>query len=104
MESAGSRSFDVFVADAGSARKTLDELRSFCLSLGANTVEHVRQHRIVFGKAMAMRWFADISHDAGAVVIKLNEGRRKDPSTIRVEPGSDLRAAYDAISAAYARV
>ncbi len=38
----------------------LDNLRDFCLSLDKNVVEDVRMHRIVFGKSIIFRWFADM--------------------------------------------
>lgn len=98
------RSFDELAATAGSARQTLSELRKFSLLLGSNTVEHVRAHRVVFGKSMVMRWFADISAENGIVIVKINEGRRCEPSIIEIKAGGDTHAAQDAISAAYARV
>lgn len=100
----GQRSFDDLAADAGSARATLSELREFSLSLGSNTVEHVRAHRVVFGRSMAMRWFADISAENGTVIVKLNEGRRSEPSIVEIGTGGNTQAACEAISAAYARV
>ncbi len=98
------RSFADLAAVAGPARNTLSELRRFCLGLGDNTVEHVRAHRVVFGRSMAMRWFADISADNGTVMVKVNEGRRREPTLIEVRTGADTGAARDAIAAAYARV
>ena len=37
-----------------------DSLRQYCLSLGANVVEDVRAHRVVFVKSLSFRWFADL--------------------------------------------
>jgi len=95
--------FDGLAAAAGDARGTLESLRAFCLSLGPNVVEHVRMHRVVFGKSMAMRWFADISADGGAVTVRLNMGRRAEAATLTVPAGGDERAAREAIAAAHAR-
>ncbi|NDF48182.1 MAG: hypothetical protein EB158_08450 [Nitrosopumilaceae archaeon] len=46
-----------------------DSLRKHCLSLGANVVEDVRAHRIVFGKSLSFRWFADIKSEQGLDAI-----------------------------------
>ena len=96
-----SRSFNDLAISAGAARNTLSELREFSLSLGTNTVEHIRAHRVVFGKSMVMRWFADISAQDGIVFVKLNEGRRTEPSVIEINAGNDTSVARAAIEKAY---
>lgn len=100
----GPGDFADLAAAAGEARGTLESLRAFCLSLGPNVVEHVRMHRVVFGKSMAMRWFADISADGGAVSVRLNMGRRAAAQVITVRAGGDEGAAREAIAAAHARI
>ena len=102
--SEGPKSFDDLAARAGPAAAALRELRGYCISLGPDTVEHVREHRVVFGRSMAMRWFADISWRDAAVVVRLNEGRRKDPTTVEVGSAAGMDAARRAISAAYSRL
>ncbi|CAE6488392.1 conserved hypothetical protein [Candidatus Nitrosotenuis uzonensis] len=64
-----------------------EELRSFCLSL-ANTVEDVRAHRIVFGKSLTFRWFADMEPGANSIIIKIQRDRKEPFKTITVMPGS----------------
>jgi len=101
MEPAGG--FGRLASGAGEARATLESLRAFCLSLGPDVVEHVRMHRVVFGRAMAMRWFADISSDGGAVAVRLNMGRREATQVVTVRAGGDEGAAREAIAKAHAR-
>jgi len=50
-----------------------DLLRTYCLSLGNNVVEDVRAHRIVFGKSLSFRWFADLEPEANSIIIKFSE-------------------------------
>lgn len=97
------REFAGLAAAAGEARGTLESLRAFCLSLGPDVVEHVRMHRVVFGRSMAMRWFADLSADGGSVTARLNMGRRAEARVIVVRAGGDEREAREAIAAAHAR-
>lgn len=97
------RGFGDLAAAAGGARGTLESLRAFCLSLDPGVVEHVRMHRVVFGRSMAMRWFADLSAGGGAVTVRLNMGRRAEARVVTVSAGGDERAAREAIAAAHAR-
>ncbi|MCY4252955.1 MAG: hypothetical protein OXU86_04130 [Thaumarchaeota archaeon] len=101
MDAAGG--FAGLAARAGAARATLESLREFCLSLDPGVVEHVRMHRVVFGRSMAMRWFADLSSDGGAVSVRLNMGRRAEAQVIVVGAGGDEGEARAAIAAAHAR-
>jgi len=56
-----------------------DSVREFCLSLGENVVEDVRMHRIVFGKSMTFRWFADIEPESEGIIIKIQKSRKENP-------------------------
>ncbi len=58
-----------------------DKLRNYCLSLGKNVVEDVRMHRVVFGKTMSFRWFADLEPQHDGVIIKIQKSR-KEPTQI----------------------
>ncbi len=98
------RTFGDLLHDAGSARKALVLLRELCMTIGPGVVEHVRMHRVVFGRSMAMRWFADVSPDGDSVIVRLNEGRRAEPSVLTVRAGDDMKRVRDAIAAAYGRV
>lgn len=63
---------------------TFDSLRQFCLTLGQNVVEDVRAHRVVFGKSLSFRWFADLEPDNNAIFIKIQKDRKEPFKTITV--------------------
>ena len=67
-----------------------DSIRTFCLSLGENVVEDIRMHRIVFGKSMTFRWFADVAPEEKSVVIKIQKNRKETPQNFQVESDQDL--------------
>ncbi|MBT5200303.1 MAG: hypothetical protein HOK63_02500 [Thaumarchaeota archaeon] len=58
-----------------------ESIRDYCFSLGDNVVEDIRMHRIVFGKSMSFRWFADVAPHPDSVVIKIQKSR-KEPANI----------------------
>jgi len=43
-----------------SVQPLFDSIREYCIGLGENVVEDVRMHRVLFGKSMTFRWFADV--------------------------------------------
>ena len=53
-----------------------DLLRQYCISLGNNVVEDVRAHRIVFGKSLSFRWFADLEPAEDSMIIKIQRDRK----------------------------
>jgi len=59
-------------------------IREYCLSLGENVVEDVRMHRIVFGKSMTFRWFADVMPKENSVIIKIQKNRKEQPQILEV--------------------
>jgi hypothetical protein len=67
-----------------------DLLRQYCLSLGSNVVEDVRAHRIVFGKSLSFRWFADLEPDRQSIMIKIQRNRKEPFRAISVVPGQNL--------------
>jgi len=67
-----------------------DLIRTYCFSLGDTVVEDIRMHRIVFGKSMSFRWFADVAPQENSVLIKIQKNRRERPRTIQVESDQDL--------------
>ena len=66
-----------------------DSMRTFCLSLGENVVEDVRMHRIVFGKSMTFRWFADLEPQEEGVVMKIQKDRKQSPEIILIKNNQD---------------
>ena len=54
-----------------------DSLRQYCMSLGGNVVEDVRAHRIVFGKSLSFRWFADLEPGIDSIIVKIQRNRKE---------------------------
>lgn len=53
-------------------------------------VEDIRMHRIVFGKSMTFRWFADVAPQENSVIIKIQKNRKESPQNLQVELDQDL--------------
>ena len=67
-----------------------DSIREYCLSLGENTVEDIRMHRVVFGKSMTFRWFADVAPKENSVIIKIQKSRKDPPQNLEIDITQDL--------------
>lgn len=83
------------------AKPIFEEFRNFCLSLGDNVVEDVRMHRIVFGKSISFRWFADIEPEKQGVIIKIQKDRKEPPEIIQVKSINNTEQAKELIKKAY---
>lgn len=85
------RSYDDFKKQIPNIVQPLfDSVREFCLSLGENVVEDVRMHRVVFGKSMTFRWFADIEPENRGIIIKIQKSRKENPQILQVKLGQDI--------------
>jgi predicted transport protein len=69
-----------------------NSIREYCLSLGENVVEDIRMHRVVFGKSMTFRWFADVAPQENSVIIKIQMNRKESPQNLQVNTTEDLGA------------
>jgi len=78
----------------------LDDLRDFCLSLDKNVLEDIRMHRIVFGKSIIFRWFADIEPQQDSIIIKMQENR-KVQQIIEVKSNEKLEQVKEKIQNAF---
>src|SRR5574338_1683115 len=78
-----------------------DLLRQHCISLGNNVVEDVRAHRIVFGKSLSFRWFADLEPEGNSIIMKIQRDRKEPFKTIVVKTGQNLDEIKRSISDAY---
>jgi len=67
-----------------------DLIREYCLSLGENVVEDIRMHRIVFGKSITFRWFADVAPQENSIIVKIQKNRKELPQSLQVELDQDL--------------
>lgn len=86
------------------ARPMLDEVRSFCLNLGEMVVEDVRAHRVVYGKSMTFRWFADIEPQDDQMVVKTQRSRREGPRSVAVPYDGDTAEALSQIRTAFQEI
>ncbi|MGI0004311.1 MAG: hypothetical protein ACREAX_03335 [Candidatus Nitrosotenuis sp.] len=71
------------------------------MSLGGNTVEDVRAHRIVFGKSLSFRWFADLEPDKQSIIVKIQKSRKEPFKTISVGLGQNLDEIKSSLLDAY---
>jgi len=78
----------------------LDNLRDFCLSLDKNVVEDIRMHRVVFGKSIIFRWFADMEPQQDSIIIKIQENR-KVQQIIEVKSNEKLEEVKEKIQNAF---
>ncbi|MEM3169625.1 MAG: hypothetical protein QW838_02500 [Candidatus Nitrosotenuis sp.] len=76
-------------------------LRQYCMSLGADVVEDVRAHRVVFGKSLSFRWFADLEPHQDKIIIKIQKSRKEPYTIFLVKPDNDLDETKNAILQAY---
>jgi hypothetical protein len=81
-----------------------DSLRQFCMSLGSNVVEDVRAHRIVFGKSLSFRWFADLEPDNQSIIVKIQRNRKEPFKTVLVQAGQSLDEIKSSILDAYSTI
>lgn len=86
------------------ARDMLDRIREFCLGLGDTVVEDVRAHRMVYGKSMIYRWFADIEPQESHLVVKTQRSRREGPCHITIQYDGDAAPAMNQIREAFEAV
>ena len=78
-----------------------DSVRSYCFSLGDNVVEDIRMHRIVFGKSMTFRWFADVAPQENAIVIKIQKSRKEKPQVMKINLNQDISEIKKKLDEAY---
>ena len=96
------RSYDDFKKQIPNIVQPLfDSVREFCLSLGENVVEDIRMHRVVFGKSMTFRWFADLEPEKEGIIIKIQKSRKEDPQILQIKLEQDTTELKDIIKSAF---
>lgn len=85
-------------------KSLFDELRNYCLSLGKNVVEDVRMHRVVFGKSMTFRFFADVEPQRDFVIIKIRRDRKEPLKEIEIRPNENTDEIKRLLSDAYSNI
>jgi len=78
-----------------------ESIREICLSLGKNVVEDVRMHRIVYGKSLTFRWFADVEPQDDGIVIKVQKNRKETPQIIHIKSEQEITEIKKTLSKAY---
>lgn len=85
------RSYEDFKKQIPSAVQPLfNSVREFCLSLGESVVEDIRMHRVVFGKSMTFRWFADVEPEKEGIIIKIQKSRKENPQILQIKVRQDI--------------
>jgi len=85
----------------GSIQPLFDSIREFCLSLGENVVEDIRMHRVVFGKSMTFRWFADVEPEREGIIIKIQKSRKEVPQISQIKVGQEMTELKEIIKNAF---
>ena len=85
----------------GSVQPLFDSIREFCLSLGENVVEDIRMHRVVFGKSMTFRWFADVEPEREGIIIKIQKSRKEVPQILQIKVGQEITKLKEIIKNAF---
>lgn len=99
------RSYDEFKKQIPiKIRPFFDSIREFCLSLGETVVEDIRMHRVVFGKTMTFRWFADVAPQENSITIKIQKNRKETPQIVVVEPNNDWDLLKNQIKEAFKEI
>jgi len=81
-----------------------DSIREFCFSLGKNVVEDIRMHRIVFGKSMTLRWFADVEPQNDVIIIKIQKNRKEPQQVINIKLDDEITTLKEFLKEAYERI
>ena len=84
-----------------SVQPLFDSIREFCLSLGENVVEDIRMHRVVFGKSMTFRWFADVEPEREGIIIKIQKSRKEVPQISQIKVGQEMTELKEIIKNAF---
>ena len=103
--SGNKRTYDDFKKQITPQIKPLfDELRNYCFSLGKNVVEDVRMHRVVFGKSMTFRFFADIEPQRDSVLVKIRRDRNEPLREIDIKSNENLEQIKNLLLDAYSNI
>lgn len=96
------RTYESFKAQVKPAiLPTFDSLREYCISLGDNVVEDVRAHRVVFGKSLSFRWFADLEPGLDDITVKIQRDRKEPQKIILLKTDDDVNEIKKLILDAY---
>src|SRR3972149_5367203 len=57
------------------------------ITFSPNEIEDIRMHRVVFGKSMTFRWFADVEPEREGITIKIQKSRKEVPQILQIKIG-----------------
>jgi hypothetical protein len=80
------------------------QLRDYCISLGENVVEDVRMHRIVFGKSLTFRWFADLEPAEEGIFVKIQKSRKEPTITVKIQKGENFESIKNLLKEAFTSI
>lgn len=86
------------------ARLMMIDLRKFVMSLGANVIEEVRPHRIVYAKTLTFRTFLDIEPAVDNLVVEVRSSRQEPPARFAIKTQKDLDGLKNAVAQAYEKI
>ena len=86
------------------ARSLMLDLRKFVTSLGANVIEEVRPHRVVYAKTLTFRTFLDIEPAVDHLIVEIRASRQDPPSRSILRTQQDGDNLKNAIAQAYEKI
>lgn len=86
------------------ARALMLELRKFVMSLGANVIEEVRPHRVVYAKTLTFRTFLDVEPAIDNLIVEVRSSRQEPPTRLVVRTQQDLDGVKNAVAQAYEKI
>lgn len=85
-------------------KTVLQDLRKFALSLGANVIEEVRPHRIVYAKTLNFRTFLDIEPAGDRLVVASRAARNLPAQVLEIRTLEEAEGAKKQIAEAYEKI
>jgi hypothetical protein len=86
------------------ARSLMLDLRKFVTSLGANVIEEVRPHRVVYAKTLTFRTFLDVEPAVDHLIVEIRSSRQEPPTRSIIRTQQDADGLKNAIAQAYEKI
>ena len=86
------------------AKTIMIDLRAFVRSLGANVIEEVRPHRVVYAKTMNFRTFLDIAPSGDSLVLSIKQSRTLPAETATIKTAQDAEIVKKKIADAFQKI
>lgn len=82
----------------------LTKLREFVKSLGENTIEEIRPHRIVYARSLTFRYFVDVQPMKYALIVAIRKGRKEPVIEYQIKDIQELENIKPQIAEAYEKI